>query len=150
MKIEIDQSGKIESTNKSTVIGFSNGKNKTIIIFSKEKQKLQKYFRQIKKPRVFIYAVFATLIIFLLKKERDLGQIIIDVEYPGQEALIKNYLLSFSDKKSLNRRLIIFKTIGKSSRVHEIVNHAYKKKQADEKILAEDVIRFLRKQKSGV
>ena len=41
MKIEIDQSGKVEETNKPTVIGFSNSLQRTILITAKEKQKLQ-------------------------------------------------------------------------------------------------------------
>lgn len=52
MKIEIDQSGRVEYTNKPTVIGFSNHKNKTIIIFATEKQKLQRYFRKINKQEI--------------------------------------------------------------------------------------------------
>jgi len=67
MRIEIDQSGRIEYTSKPTVIGFSNKTAKTIIILSTEKQKLQRYFRKIKKPRLYTYAVFAILISILLK-----------------------------------------------------------------------------------
>ena len=39
MRIEIDQSGKIENTNKPKVIAFTGDKNKSLIIFAGEKQK---------------------------------------------------------------------------------------------------------------
>ena len=38
MRIEIDQSGKVENTNKPTVIAFSGKKEKFVIIFAGEKQ----------------------------------------------------------------------------------------------------------------
>ena len=82
MQIEIDQSGKIENTHKPTVVGFSNNKNKTVIILATEKQKLQKYFRKVKKPHVFKYKVFAILIFVLLKKEH-IERMTIDTEYLG-------------------------------------------------------------------
>lgn len=46
MKIEIDQSGKIEQTSELTVIAFSNGKSATIMISASE---IQKKFRKIGK-----------------------------------------------------------------------------------------------------
>jgi len=64
MKIEIDQSGKIEDTSKNTIIAFSNGKFKSIFISAREKRELQKFFRRIGKPRIFVYRVFAILIFF--------------------------------------------------------------------------------------
>ena len=58
MKIEIDQSGKIENTNKNTIIAFSDSKFKSIFISAKEKREIQKFFRRIGKPKIFIYKVF--------------------------------------------------------------------------------------------
>ena len=152
MKIEIDQSGKIENTHKPTVIGFSNTKNKTIIIFATEKQKLLRYFRKIGKQKVFIYIVFATLICLLLKNEKNIDQIIIDKEYPGQEALIKNYLLSFFRKtgRDIDKGSISFRQIGKKSKAHQIVYQSYQHKRSDAKVTAKDVLKYFVKLKSGV
>ena len=41
MRIEIDQSNKIEQTNKDTIIGLSNDKTFTVLIKAREKRKLQ-------------------------------------------------------------------------------------------------------------
>lgn len=152
MKIEIDQSGRIEYTNKPTVIGFSNHKDKTIIIFATEKQKLQRYFRKIGKPRLFVYTLFALLIALLLKHEREIDEIIIDQEYPGKDDLIKNYLLIFLRKsgREIDKREIIFRQIGKKAKVHGIVNTSYRNKKSDLKITANEVIEYLHKIKSGV
>ena len=152
MKIEIDQSGRIEYTNKPTVIGFSNSKDKTIIIFSTKKQKLQRYFRKIGKPRLFVYATFAFLIYLLLKHERGIDEICIDEEYTGQGALIKNYLLIFFRKsgREMDKRSIYFTQIGKKARIHGIVIDAYRCKKADIKITTDEIMKYLAKIKSGV
>ncbi|MCX6810253.1 MAG: hypothetical protein NTY30_00740 [Candidatus Berkelbacteria bacterium] len=52
MKIEIDQSGKIEETGKPTVIAFSNGKSASIIISAKDKKLVQTVFRKIGQPKI--------------------------------------------------------------------------------------------------
>lgn len=145
MKIEIDQSGKIEFTNKVTVVGYSNKDSKTIIILARQKQRLQKYFRKNKKPRQYIYATFAFLIFFLLKGKKNIGQIIIDTEYLGQEPLIKNYLINFFKKKKIkiDKRTFSFAQIGKKSKAHLVVYKAYRKKRADIKITADEIIKFL-------
>lgn len=144
MPIEVDQSGKIENTNKPTVIGFSNGKAKTIIILAIEKQKLQRRFRKNDKPNIFVYKVFAILITLLLKNEH-LDQIIIDTEYIGQEALIKNYLLDLlrKNRKNIDKRDVCFKQIGKKSKAHILVYTAYKSKKANIKIKAEDIYKLI-------
>lgn len=48
--LEIDQSGKVEDTNKLTVVAFSNGKIKSLQISAREKQKLVKAMRGIDHP----------------------------------------------------------------------------------------------------
>lgn len=145
MKIEIDQSGKLEDTHKPTVVGFSNKVNKTVIISSIEKQKLQKYFRKIGKSRQYIYRTFAILIYYLIKDKNKISQIIIDQEYPGQEALIKGFLLEYLDisKIKIDKKSIYFDEIGKSAKIHGIVWSAYTNKKADFKLSAKDILKNL-------
>lgn len=152
MKIEIDQSGKLEDTHKPTVISFSGEKDKTLIIFSTEKQKTQKYFRKINKPTVYVYVTFAILICLLLKNERSIGEIVIDREYPGKEPDIKNYLLQFLRKsgREMDKRDISFHELGKEAKAHKIAISSYRKKRANLKIKFGDILNFLAKIKSGV
>lgn len=151
MRIEIDQSGKLEDTHKPTVVSFSNSKNKTIIIFSTEKQKLQKYFRKINKRKIYVYMTFAFLIFSLIKNEKKIEEITIDKEYVGQEPLIKNYLINFiKQKRPIDKRSINFKEITKKSNAHKIALKAYTSKRADLKIGASTVIKFLQNKRPGV
>lgn len=153
MKVEIDQSGKIENTGKPTVIAFSDGrKNKSLIMFAGEKQKLQKHFRKIGKPNLFVYMTFAVLICLLIKGERSIDEIIIDREYAGQEALIKSYLMQFLKKSGRNfdKRRIYFREIGKKSPAHDCAVESYRLKKAVIKIRCIEVLEFLSKTKSGV
>lgn len=53
MNIEIDQSGKIENTNKDTVIAFSDDTCGSILIKAVDKREIQKIFRDIGKSRIF-------------------------------------------------------------------------------------------------
>ena len=152
MKIEIDQSGKIENTSKPTVIAFSGNKNKSLIIFAGEKQKLQNHFRKIGKPSSFVYMTFAVLICLLIKGERLIDEIVIDREYPGQEVLIKSYLLQFLRKsgKSFDKRKIYFQEIGRKSPAHNYAVRSYRLKKADVKVKSTEILEFLTKTKSGV
>ncbi len=103
MKIEIDQSGKIERTNRLTVITYSNKINRSVLITAKDKKSIQSIFRKINQPRVFISKVFASAIYFLIKKDfRKIDTIIIDKEYPGHEKYIKRLIIEILEKNKLN------------------------------------------------
>lgn len=146
MKIEIDQSGKVEKTSKPTVIGFSNSFQRTILISAKEKQKLQREFRKIGKPKAFIYQTFNVMIFILIKDyAKKLDSIIIDKEYPGKEQDIKLQIYSLFAKHqiTIEPKIIIFKEIGKKSNAHNISYLAYKKRKADIIISAKDVLKIL-------
>lgn len=147
MIIQLDQSGKLEDTSRPTVVGFSNGDNKTVIISASEKKKLQKYFRGMNKPKMYIYTTFSALICLLIYRKKKISEIIIDREYPGQEALIKNFLLSqlAKSKCEFDKRFVRFAEIGKSARVHTIVWKSYRQKRADSKLVAKDVIQLIEK-----
>lgn len=147
MKIEIDQSGKIENTNKNTIIAFSNGKFKSVFISAKEKREIQKFFRRIGKPNIFIYKVFAVLVFLLIKSDlKVVDNIIIDEEYPGKSSLIKNLLLQEIRriKPDFDRENIIFQRIGKKSRAHFLAyGVAVGKKKADIEVGAREILRMV-------
>ena len=58
MKIEIDQSGKIENTSRLTILAYSNKTSKSILITAKDKKTIQSLFRRINQPKIFIYKLF--------------------------------------------------------------------------------------------
>jgi len=149
MKIEIDQSNKIETTNKQTVIAFSNGISAVLSISSKDKKELQAIFRKISKPRIFVYKLFAILIFLLIKNYLNkITQIIIDTEYIGQEPLIKSFLLREIQKVKPNfeKETIIFKGIGKSSRAHSLAYLTGKGKiKPNKEVEAKDILELILK-----
>jgi len=120
---------------------------KVFFISAKEKREIQKFFRKIGKPRIFIYRTFAILIFLLIRSSlKEIDEIIIDEEYPGKSALIKNFL--FQEIKKINiifpKERIKFKQIGKKSRVHYL---AYKTAigliQPDIKVGAREILRMI-------
>ena len=147
MKIEIDQSGKIEDTSKNTIIAFSNAKIKSIFISAREKRELQKFFRRIGKPRIFVYRVFAILTFLLIKSDlQEIQDIIIDQEYTGKSALIKNFLLQEIKKvnPSFSRANIDFQQIGKKSRAHFLAyGVAIGKRNADIEVGAKEIFKMI-------
>lgn len=143
MRVEIDQSGKIEATNKPTVVCFSNSESKSILIKRRGKRQLQEIFRKAGKPRMFVIQTFSCLIYLLLKDFLPkISQIVIDREYPGYENLIKSYLvqLAKSDSKTLFSDMIHFTEIGRKSRAHLKAYQDYRKKKANWEAEAEDIL----------
>ena len=149
MRIEIDQSGKIEDTSKNTIIAFSNNKFKSIFISARDKREIQQLFRKIGKPRVFIYRTFAILIFLLIKNNlKEINQIIIDEEYPGWGFQIKDYLLTEirKVKQDFDKNNISFSQVGKKSKAHL---RAYEitigKRQPDIKAREQDILKYILK-----
>ena len=93
MTYEIDQSGKVEDTNKLTVVAYANGKIKSVKIGSVEKQKLLAAMRaRDHSKRNYLYKIFAALIYSLLADEK-VDAVVIDREYFGHEAIIKGMII---------------------------------------------------------
>ena len=147
MQIYIDQSGKVEETEKPTILAFSNGKQKSIFISAKDKQEIQKLFREVGRPNVFIYKTFAILIFFLIKDElNEIQSIIIDTEYIGYEPLIKNILIKLirSKKKDFDSDSIHFQQVGKRHRCHEEAIRTFRReKRADKIIKSGEVFQYV-------
>lgn len=121
VKIYIDQSGKIEYTSKNTVVAFSNGQTKSILVKATEKRQIQSYFRLAGKPDIFIYKTFAVLIFFLIRDHLNkISELVIDIEYPGKDSLIKNFLVELLKKDGVNLAKIVisFSLIGRQKDCH--------------------------------
>src|SRR3990167_10182095 len=136
---------KIENTSKHTYLAFSDHQHFVLKISSVEKRKLQKYFRAVGKPKLFIYLTFAALIILLLKNFKSKHyQAIVDVEYPGRNNLIKSFIKLYG--QGLSIKDISFHQIGKKSRAHYLASGtAIKKLSPDMIVNAKQVLKIIRK-----
>lgn len=136
MLFQIDQSGKIEHTNKDTVMGMSNGKTRTVKIAARNKRLLQERCRIRDQGRVYMYRSFAALIFLLIKEDLNLiTDLIIDVEYPGQNKVIKDILLEFLRTEKLNEPEITFLRIGSTPAVHYVAYDVFCGRKSPDKIV---------------
>jgi len=149
MVYQIDQSGKVEDTNKLTIVCVANGKIKTLKVSTREKQKLIATMRVLDYPKkIFIYKTFAALI-FLLIKEEKIINLSIDKEYPGHEAFIKEIILRFFRNNNLKSPTIDFCLVGKKSLAHKIAIETFRGKRKPNIIIkAENVIALFYTRKS--
>ncbi len=156
MKIEIDQSIKIENTNKTTCIAFSNSINHVASISAREKKKVQTFFRKTGKRRMFVLFTFTAMVYLLIKTYlKDGMTIVIDKEYPGYEKLIGQKLKEFIAENTRKENCRIqFSLVGKKSGAHLAAYSAFRGKYEKKvkPILADDIIKALNKnnKKSGI
>jgi len=122
VKIEVDQSIKIEQTSHSTVIGISNSKQCAVVISSQIKRKLKNDFRRIGRRRSFAYRTFIAGVILAIQQAKltHLSDIIIDIEYVGQERRLKSIFFEMWGRNHTGTPDVSFKLIGKRSRAHEV------------------------------
>ena len=114
MKFEIDQSGKIEQTNKNTILCISNDKWKAVLIKARTKRQIQEIFRRNGQSRNFILFTFSAGLSFLIEEMGKTGQVIIDQEYFGKEHIITKILLEMLSKKVE----VHFRRIGRKAMAH--------------------------------
>lgn len=113
-KYHIDQSGKIEQTNRNSILALTNGTYDTIIVSGKTKRRIQEIFRRNGQIRNFILFTFSALLAFLLKRNKNIGQVLVDTEYPGKDAIIKNIVLEMLSEEKTSPD-IHFGFVGKES-----------------------------------
>lgn len=147
MRIEVDQSGKIEQLNMDTVIAFSNKNQYSILIPKETKQELFKIYKG--KLKDLRYRLFCIGVYYCLKdyiKEKEL--ITICFEYWGKENLIKSFLLDYFRKEStvLDPKIIRFGKIGKQSNAHAVAIDVYRGNRKSNKTLTlEELEKWLKK-----
>ena len=135
MTCQIDQSGKIEQTNKNTVLAMSNKKQYSIVIPRKIKRQLQEIYRRKGLTRFFIYQIFSLGIYFLLEPIKQTTKIIIDPEYPGKNKIITSFIKAFLETNKKPIHELHFKRIGNQPRVHYAAHDVFTGKKKANKIL---------------
>ncbi len=118
MTYQIDQSGKIEQTNKDTILCLSNGSRDTICIEATTKRQLQEIFRRNGQIRNYVLFTFCAGLKILIQRNPTIKFIIIDQEYLGKELVIKSILAEMGGIGNLPQ--IHFGFVGKGSSAHII------------------------------
>lgn len=143
MHIEVDQSWKIENTNKHSVLAFSDGLTSSVLIPAEDKRILQKFFRDAGKPEMFVYHTFAVLTYHLVKDRLDkIDTIVLDREYPSKEGLIKDLLLQLIRKHRPNfdKNSIWFEELKKKSNAHWEAYWVFKGEKNPDKIVTYQMV----------
>ena len=151
VKIYIDQSGKLEDTNKPTAIAFSNGKYKSLLISAKAKRQLQEIYRKQGKPKMYVFRTFGILIYIPVKAELyQISDMVVDLEYKGREDLIKDTFfqaLKIDNKKFLKSRFN-FALVGRNRMCHKVAINVYRKKQKSDLVISvKEILRYLAQKK---
>lgn len=122
MRIEVDQSIKIEQTHADTIIGIANSKQCAVVIPRNIKRKLEKDFRRSGRRRLFSLRVFIAGVVLGLEyaKFKDLSDVVIDIEYVGQDRRLRSIFLEMWSRKYDTVPDITFRLIGKRSKAHEV------------------------------
>ncbi len=146
MKVQIDQSNKIEQTEKDTVIALSNGMKFTVMIRAKDKREIQEEFRLNGEPRNFIVFTFSALLVLLLNKIKPVVSVVIDLEYKDKEDIIWDRLIEYSRLVGfeVDRSLISFKSVGKGSPAHKLAGKVSAHRQnPDLRVGAKEVLEIV-------
>ena len=141
MRIEVDQSGKIEMLSQDTIIACSNDNQYSIKIPKKIKQGI--YYNYKNKISQLKYKLFCIGIYYCI--ERFLTKtklIIIDDEYRGRNNLVKSVLISYIGKEyeNFDEKLIKFSLITKNSKAHHVAIETFREEHRPNDVLAEKQI----------
>ncbi|MEZ4708457.1 MAG: hypothetical protein R3A44_14700 [Caldilineaceae bacterium] len=144
MHVEVDQSGKIGQTNVDTVLAFSNGVHFSVLIPRRVKQECARRLRTTGLSAEAIYMrLFATGLYILLKEHiGKVDRVLIDTEYFGKEASIKEHLYNLFRRSNIQvfRHQVVFGYIGKESSAHKVALDTYRRIRSANRILSADEI----------
>lgn len=115
---EIDQSGKVEQTEKDTYLVLVGKRDwDAVRISAKVKRKIQRIFRSNDQPRNYVIFTFCAGLSFILKRNSQFSSVVVDREYSGKEATINEILEQMLGK---NMPIVAHKSVGKLSQAHLI------------------------------
>jgi hypothetical protein len=145
MPYEVDQSNKLESAG-DTALALSNDKEYTIRIPAREKRTAAAILRWHpsgrRRKRVYL-RLFAVALYYLIRELPPGELVIIDIEYTGHEATVKNMLLGllWQDNLNFDADSVTFGYVGKRSPAHEKALAVYQGgAKADRTLTARDLL----------
>jgi hypothetical protein len=148
MNLDVDMSGRIEETNKPTVLAIAgSGFAYAVLISAADKRlaidTLSRYKQKRSRKQIHIM-MFASLLFLLLKEQSLRGKTIyVDDEYPAHGALIKDKVLTMlrGIGIEIDKHQIVIALVGKGSPSHEAAYEVFSgSQQPDKMISAADVI----------
>jgi hypothetical protein len=123
-RVEIDQSGKLEDTRVATVVAFSDGIHRSVLIPARAKRECVAFLRASGRAVPTALArLFAVALYFLLRDQtQEIALAIVDVEYTGHDQEIKQHLLNLLRRsgRPFSAERVSFQHIGKKSPAHEL------------------------------
>lgn len=148
MKVEIDQSGKLEQLNTDTVVAYANGKSNAVLLKVPAKRTVFHHLKRSLIPEPDIEAIWFAIVIYLLIQDvPNTATLVIDEEYTGKDQVIERALIKLLNRRFHGRWLgtIRFQRIGKSSPAHTLAYTTYRGKHRHKvrRINAEEVLREL-------
>lgn len=142
MIIEIDQSNKIEETNKNTIIGMSNGKAFAVLIKGRAKRKLKEEFRKAGKQNLFKFRVFIAGVVLMIKYSglKGISEVVIDEEYTGKDNMLRSMFLEMWKRYFEKAPIVRVDNIGRKSGAHAAAYLAMKgRNKVDREIKYEEL-----------
>lgn len=117
MRVEVDQSGKVEQKSLDTVIALTNGNKYTVLLRKSEKRILEKWFKQTGLRKYYPQIVFSILVAKIIVGSKVSKSVLIDTEYMGHNEFIKMYILKTLLKLKIKNSIEIkFGFVGKMSK----------------------------------
>lgn len=143
--IEIDQSGKMERLTVDTALAFSDGIARSILVPATAKRTVYQALKEKGvKPKLISVRMFAAGLFLLLEEHlKDLGEVVIDLEYDGWDNEIRSLLLGKIWQRVPNfpKENIVFHQIGKA--VHNLAWSTYRKQREPDKcVAAKELLKF--------
>jgi len=145
--IEVDQSIKVEQTRQDTVLAFSDGIQRVILIPAEVKRACQQELRSRGvKPGMLALRMFTAGLLLLLKGQMDsIASLTIDTEYEGKEGEIKGLLLPFILQwvPGFPKEAITFRRIGRRSSAHKLAWETHRgERKPDQVATLEELLRY--------
>ncbi|GAB4462602.1 MAG: hypothetical protein Kow00120_29380 [Anaerolineae bacterium] len=145
--VEVDQSGRVDETNRATVLALADGMAYSVAISAGDKRECIQALRGRrwgKDPTTLYVLLFATLLYLLLREHAGkLDRVIIDTEYPGHEAIIKGHVLNLFQRSGVrvDPMIFSFQQVGKKSPAHALGARVFRGKAApDRRLTAAEVL----------
>lgn len=153
--VEVDQSIRFDDTSNDTVVAYANGIRYSVLIPSTVKRECLRVLREAGYTARNLYIqLFSTALYFLLKdKIQTISRVVIDLEYPGKDAQIRERLLNLlrRDGQAVEPEQIEFASVGKGSPAHKLALDTLRRREQPDLVLTEEDLlgEFSRTRKKG-